>query len=102
MKPADSCATLLGSTRPLLVRLGEGKKNLLLSLDRDVFFEIEFCGFVTKLMTVGHVVCLLGRLNPAEPVRKAAEFNDSQGLCFGLASAGCRPCKPAWPGNPLG
>lgn len=35
-----------------------------------MFFEIEFCGLVTKLMTVGHVVCFLGRLNPAEPVRK--------------------------------
>lgn len=33
-----------------------------------MFFEIEFCGFVTKLMTVGHVVWFLGRLNPAEPV----------------------------------
>lgn len=40
----------------------------MLSLDRDVFFEIEFCGFVTKLMTVGHVVWFLGRLNPAEPM----------------------------------
>lgn len=100
MEPADSCATVFWAPQTFTVETRR-KKILLLSLDRDVFFEIEFCGFVTKRMTVGHVVCFLGRLNPAEPVCKAAEFNDSQGLCFGLAFAGRRPCKPAWPGNPL-
>lgn len=60
-----------GLHRPFPLRLTERK--LLLSLDRDVFSEIEFCGFVMKRMTVGHVARFLGRVNPAEPTRKAAQ-----------------------------
>lgn len=71
MEPADACAMLF---RALQTFSAETHRNkLLLALDRDVFFEIEFCGFVTKCMTVGHVVCFLAWLNPAEPIREAAQ-----------------------------
>lgn len=71
MKPADTCATLFWALQTFSAEIH--RKKLLLSLDRDMFFEIEFCGFVMKRMTVGHVVCFLGRLTPAEPIRKAAQ-----------------------------
>lgn len=71
MKPADACATLFWA--PQTFSAETHRKKLLLSLDRDVFFETKFCGFVMKRMTVGHVVCFLGRVNPAEPICKAAQ-----------------------------
>jgi len=70
MNPADACATLFWA--PQTFSAETQRKKLLLSLDRDVFSEIEFCGFVMKRMTVGHVVGFLRRVNPAEPTRQAA------------------------------